>query len=175
MRRGVYAGVGSRATPREVLTTIERLGYAYARAGYTLRTGGSPGADQEFLRGALAAGGAVELYLPWPGFEAQALAGVQARPRVSVTVTVGAERFADALAARFHPRWDALDLRARSLIARDGHQVLGRDLATPADLLLCWTPEGSEDGAGVLVEGTGQTLRIAHAHGVPAFNLRRCR
>jgi hypothetical protein len=38
---------------------------------------------------------------------------------------------------------------------------------------LCWTPDGSLDGQGRRVGGTGQALRIAHHHGIPVFNLAR--
>jgi predicted Rossmann-fold nucleotide-binding protein len=66
----IYAGIGSRDTPADVLELIESLARGFAARGWTLRTGGSPGADQAFYRGAVAAHGRVELYLPWPGFEA---------------------------------------------------------------------------------------------------------
>src|SRR5205085_2357215 len=95
----VYAGIGARATPGPLLAQIEELGARLARLGWTLRTGMSPGADQAFYRGALGAGGDVELYLPCPDFQAQArLADERGRVRVSERPT----RAAVALAARFY-------------------------------------------------------------------------
>jgi hypothetical protein len=135
-----------------------------------LRTGISPGADQAFFRGARAAAGRVELYLPWPGFEADAWAGAR-EPEVRVLTAPSAE--AHELAARFHPHWQALAPPERQLLARDGHEVLGADLATPASFVVCWTAEASLDGSGVYADGTGQALRIAHGYGIPVFNLAR--
>jgi hypothetical protein len=51
--------------------------------------------------------------------------------------------------------------------------VLGPDLAVPATLVVCWTQDGSVDGADPRAGGTGQALRIAHHHGVPVLNLSR--
>jgi hypothetical protein len=166
-----YTGIGSRRTPADVLATIEEIASGYAHSGWTLRTGGSPGADQAFLRGAIAAGGAAEVYLPWPGFESDELEGLASVAHMRIgdappTCT------ALALAARFHPGWESLDAGARALLARDGHEVLGEDLATPVRFVLCWTLDGSKDGAGLLDDGTGQALRIAHAQKIPVFNLR---
>ncbi len=147
---------------------MEAIGAARAEHGWVLRTGGSPGADQAFYRGARSAGGAVELYLPWPGFQAGSW-----REEPGVAVVSEPAPAAYALAARHHPRWEELSELERHLRARDVHQVLGPDLATPARLVICWTPDGSHDGAGPRAGGTGQALRVAHAHGVPVLNLAR--
>jgi hypothetical protein len=165
---GVYAGIGSRETPRETLRSIEAIATRLARQGWTLRTGMSPGADQAFYRAARAGGGRAELYLPWPGFEAGAWSGGE---RVRVLERPAEEAY--ELAARFHPDWDGVSADSRHLLARDGHQVLGPDLASPARLVVCWTPDGDRDGTGPRSGGTGQALRIAHHWGVPVLNLAR--
>jgi hypothetical protein len=164
----VYAGIGSRRTPPDILDLMRHAGSALARSGWVLRTGMAGGADQAFYRGA-SAHGALELYLPWPAFEEKA------------RVSGGAEQFvlsqpteaAHELAARFHPAWSRLSRAVRSLHARNAHQVLGPDLASPARFVLCWTPDGSLDGRGRRVGGTGQALRIAYEHAIPVFNLAR--
>jgi hypothetical protein len=147
---------------------MRQAGSVLARRGWVLRTGMAGGADQAFYRGA-SAHGALELYLPWPAFEAKA------------RVSGGAEQFvlsqpteaAHELAARFHPAWSRLSRAVRSLHARNAHQVLGPNLASPARFVVCWTPDGSLDGQGRRVGGTGQALRIAHEHAIPVFNLAR--
>lgn len=166
-----YAGVGSRETPPVVLQAISALAARLSGRGWVLRTGLSPGADQAFCRGALAGRGAVELYLPWPGFEARALSGGPRPP--GVTVLRRPSRAAYALAARFQPRWSALTRPQRALLARDVHEVLGADLASPVRAVICWTADGSLDGRGVFADRTGQTLRIARGHRVPVLNLSR--
>jgi hypothetical protein len=158
----VYTGIGSRRTPSDVLALMRVIAGALARRGWVLRSGGAPGADQAFAAGAEAAGGAIELYLPWSGFAPHAEARL-ARP------TPAAYR----LAARHHPAWERLNARARALHARNAHQVLGARLDTPTALIVCWTADGSLDGRQPAAGGTGQALRIAHAHRIDVINLAR--
>jgi hypothetical protein len=165
-----YAGIGARETPPAALALIEAIAGRLAREGWLLRTGMSPGADQAFYRGALAGGGHVELYLPWPGFQAAARVGEQG---AAVSQLPRPSSAAIALAARFHERWDGLPCAERRLLARDGHQVLGAELDAPVRCIVCWTAEGSLDGADPRSGGSGQALRIAHERGIPVFNLVR--
>jgi hypothetical protein len=165
-----YAGVGSRQTPRDVLAVMEALAGQLAASGWVLRTGLSRGADQAFYCGAVTAGGRVELYLPWPGFEAGAR--LQGDER-TVRVTEWPSAAACELAARHQAGWHRLSREQRLLLARDAHQVLGADLRSHARLVACWTADGGLDGQGLYEDGTGQALRIAHDHGVPVFNLAR--
>jgi len=165
-----YAGIGSRETPPAVIELIESIGVAMAERGCVLRTGASPGADQAFFRGAIAGCGRVELYLPWPDFEAGSWSGaesdrVEVHPRPSPA--------ACAVSADVHPSWSSLGEPERLLLARDAHQALGADLHTPARLVVCWTADGSAGGWGATADGTHHALRIAERHGVPVFNLAR--
>lgn len=165
-----YAGIGARETPSQVLESIEAAARALARAGWTLRTGMSPGADQAFYRGAIAERGRLELYLPFAAFAADARCSNEGP---TVFVLVEPAEAAYSLAARFHPSWSALSPDARRLLARDVHQVLGRDLNSPAAFVVCWTRDGSLDGSEPSVGGTGQALRIAHHHAIAVRNLAR--
>ena len=54
---------------------------------------------------------------------------------------------------------------ARKFHARNCYQVLGKDLQSPSNFVLCWTPGGAVTG------GTGQALRIAIDRGIPVFNM----
>lgn len=147
---------------------MEELGARMASAGWTLRTGMSPGADQAFYRGACEKGGSAELYLPWPDFEEDR------RPELPhVRVLERPASAAYELASRYHPRWDALDSHERDRRARDVHQVLGERLDEPVELVICWTIDESLDGSGPRAGGTGQALRVAHHYSVPVLNLAR--
>ncbi|HEV7586104.1 MAG TPA: hypothetical protein VGO14_10020 [Solirubrobacteraceae bacterium] len=165
-----YAGIGSRETPAEVLALMEALAERLGGESWLLRTGLSPGADQAFYRGALLGGGEVELYLPWPGFEADARLDIEG---ASVRELPQPSAAACELARRFHEGWDALEPPARQLLARDAHEVLGADLRSPAELLVCWTADGSLDGEDLYEDGTGEALRIASEHRIPVLNLAR--
>src|SRR5438128_1016980 len=100
--RGAYAGIGSRDTPDAMLALIETIAASLARAGWVLRTGLSPGADQAFYRATVAAGGTVELYLPWPGFGARARVE---RERENVREQSQPSPAAYELATHFYRAW----------------------------------------------------------------------
>lgn len=71
------------------------------------------------------------------------------------------------LASQYHPNWEAVSRKpgAAALMARNGYQILGEDLASPVERVFCWTPRGD------LVGGTAQALRIAIDHKIPITNL----
>jgi hypothetical protein len=157
-----YAGIGSRRTPNEILVLMESLAERLAEEGWTLRSGGARGADQAFIAGAQRAGGAADVYLPWPGYE-----GI-AEPRLQNATPAALD-----LAAFHHPAWGSCRRGAKALHARNCHQILGATLDDPSSFVVCWTPDGSLDGAGASSGGTGQALRIASSRGIAVVNLAR--
>jgi len=112
-----YAGVGSRKAPEDVLKLMEKIARRLAELGWTLRTGGAEGADQAFERGARAGGGAVEVFLPWPGYNGYREGALKAPSSEAVR-----------LAAALHPAWNRLSQGVQKLMARNSHQVLGAGL-----------------------------------------------
>ena len=148
---GVYAGIGSRETPANVLAQMSMLAFDLAEAGWTLRSGAAPGADAAFESGLLPHHPR-EIYLPWKGFASH-----------PSTLCKPSEA-AYAMAAQVHPAWERCSRGARGLHARNCHQVLGPDLATPVDMVVCWTEGGKGQG------GTGQALRLAKAHNIVVFD-----
>ena len=157
-----YTGIGARATPADALALLWTLAGALAGAGWTARSGGADGADSAVMAGARALGGEVETYLPWPGFRGLTGATLD-RPSAAAL----------DLAARHHPAWPACGEKVRALHARNAHEVLGARLDSPSRFVVCWTADGSLDGAARSSGGTGQALRIAAAFDVPVFNLCR--
>lgn len=158
-----YAGIGSRQTPPQMLDLMADLAQTLATRGYTLRSGHAPGADQAFERGASTC---AEVYLPWASFERAVRCDAdyqQAAPSPEAL----------QLAAQHHPAWDRLKPGARSLHARNCHQILGRDLNNPVSFVVCWTRDGATTNPGPSTGGTGQALRLANAHSIPVFNLAR--
>ena len=149
-----YTGIGSRQTPAPMCGVLTILARQLARAGYTLRSGGAPGADLAFEAGA---GERKRIYLPWRGFNGSDSLLYTFEPDVLAR--------AEAIAAAHHPRWWQLSDAARRLHTRNVFQVLGDVLASPSEFVVCWTPRGD------LVGGTAQALRIAATYGVPIANL----
>lgn len=155
-----YAGVGSRETPPDVLNLMWRLAGLLA-GSHVLRSGAADGADTAFETGALDRRGTVEIYLPWKGFNGNA------SPLYDVTPE------AMRMASTAHPRWEHLGQGPQKLHARNCYQVLGQDLKTPGEFVLCWTADGCES-AKTRRQGTGGTataIVLAERHGIPVFNL----
>ena len=168
-----YAGIGARETPAEVLALMRELARALGADGWVLRSGMSPGADRAFYQGALAGGGRIELFLPWPGFGADARAADE--PAGQVYELERPLPAARQLAELYCAAFAELEPVQQALLARDSHQVLGRALVQPIDAVVCWTPDGDLDGRGERSAGTGQALRVARARapGATVLNLAR--
>jgi len=144
-----YAGIGSRETPITLEPSISQIVTELNSQGYTLRSGGADGADTFFERHAIKK----EIYLPWRSFNRNN----------SNLYTLTAEAF--ALAEKYHPAWDKLSQAGKKLMARNCYQILGRDLKSPVDFVVCWTKDGHASG------GTGRALRLAEDLNIPVYNL----
>lgn len=69
------------------------------------------------------------------------------------------------IASKVHPAWERCNEWARGMHSRNCHQILGYDLQSPVDAVICWTPKGNIQG------GTRTALMIAMREGIPIFNL----
>lgn len=179
MRPLTYAGIGSRSTPPDVLQAMRSIGYTLAERGWILRSGNAPGADLAFQEGAWEYliqipeqdVPHVEVYLPWREF------GAGDRVRPSTRWYSSPTPDAIELAFEIHPTGRRLSRGATALHARNGHQILGRDLASPVDAIICWTPDGAQDLTSINrgTGGTGQGLRVGclRAPDAQIFNLAR--
>ena len=149
----IYAGIGSRETPPSVCAEMTAIAEQLDLLGFTLRSGGADGADAAFENGVLLE--APQIFLPWKGFN----------NRKGLLVPDSSSLDAAKIASKFHPNWERLTYGARKLHTRNVAQVLGADLKTPCDFIVCWTKDGKASG------GTGQALRIATAYDVKIYNL----
>ncbi|WP_083386255.1 DUF4326 domain-containing protein [Acidithiobacillus ferrivorans] len=155
-----YAGIGSRNTPMDMLQQMQLIASWLESRGYRLLSGGAAGADTAFEMGA---GSNKEIYLPWPGFNEHTGAGVIDLP------TAEARR----VAALVHPAGDKMGDKVLAFMARNSHQVLGANLRSPVDFVLCWTADGCETEVRRTraTGGTGQAIALADRWGVPVINL----
>jgi hypothetical protein len=144
-----YAGIGSRQTPEKLRGLIKNIVEKLEAKDYILRSGAAPGADTFFEEFAHRK----EIYLPWKGFNGNP-------SELFVITEEGRE-----MAKKYHPRWDILSSAAKRLMTRNCYQVLGLDLKTPSEFIICWTPEGKMKG------GTSQAMRIAKDLEIPIYNL----
>jgi len=162
-----YTGVGSRETPGDAIEIMKWLAFELFEKGYTLRSGGAPGADQAFERGLAESHcdknkiqNAAEIYLPWPSFEAENRTWIEA-------IRKEPQKEAYAIAAKFHPSWTRLSQGGKKLHARNVHQIFGFDVTNPyfSEFVICWTKNARGGG------GTSQAIRIAREFDVPVYDL----
>lgn len=157
----VFAGVGSRKTPPEVGLLMAAISRKLTESGWTLRSGAADGADLAFESG-VAQDGKKEIYLPYPGFNGS---------------TSSFKKFDEKcyqIASEVHPAWERCSEFARKAHARNANQVLGADLESPADMVICWTPDGAVDAASAKnAGGTRTAIVMAHKRGIPVYNLQR--
>ena len=71
----------------------------------------------------------------------------------------------ERIASEVHPAWDRCNEWARGMHSRNCHQILGYDLQSPVDAVICWTPDGKIQG------GTRTAIRVALKYNIPVFNL----
>ncbi|MBL1322142.1 MAG: hypothetical protein COA63_013955 [Methylophaga sp.] len=143
-----YTGIGARDTDHSIMVYMTQVAEALSDEGYTLRSGGASGADTAFEEGATLK----DIYLPWQGYNKSQ----------SVLHNVGSTAL--SLAKDFHPNWDNLSFAVKKLMARNAYQLLGEDLNTPSEFVVCYTANGKVTG------GTGMSLRIAKNFNIPIYN-----
>jgi hypothetical protein len=150
-----YAGIGSRETPGSVLTLMTLAAKELCEFGWLLRTGGAHGADSAFASGTAKR----EVHIPWDGYN-----GLTSHPRNNVICPEITPRI-ESIAAEHHPNWGRLSQGVRKLMCRNVTIVLGANADDPADMIVCWTPNGN------LVGGTAHGMRVGYAFDIPVFNL----
>lgn len=116
-----YAGIGSRETPKDVLSSMTKLADDLWQLGWNLRSGGADGADKAFEAGAHQA---KQIYT--------------ANSRIPEWTYV----FTDF----FHPNPSALSPYARKLMNRNAMQILGANGNDPVEFVACWTEGGKLKG-----------------------------
>lgn len=154
MNQLIYAGIGSRETPPDILGLMTLAAKELCEFGWKLRSGGAEGADTAFSQGTAFK----EIHLPWSGYNSLYANG---RDFIIPPITPQIED----VAARHHPKWEHLSQGVRKLMCRNVTIVLGAHLDQPANMVLCWTPWGRLQG------GTAHGMRIAFSFDIPVFNL----
>ena len=156
--KNIYTGIGSRRVTAPAAASILEVAALLDERGYTLRSGGADGSDTLFESKSTKK----EIYLPAQGFN----------HNTSSLYNIPSEAF--EIAKKYHPKWDNLNNFVRKLMARNVQQVLGQDLDSPTDFVVCWTPDGCEHHRDRTINtgGTGMAISIATDYcSIPVFNL----
>jgi len=153
-----YTGIGSRNISDEISEEMTEIAQILSKNGYTLRSGGAEGSDTAFEKGA---GDNKEIYLPWKGFN----------NNESMLYNISYQAL--ELASEIHKNWKYLTPPVRKLMARNCYQVLGEDLQTPSDFVVCWTKDGCEtnDKRTQKTSGTGQAISLADKNNIKVYNM----
>jgi len=147
-------GVGSHETPLDIRSKIFQLSKILISSGFILRSGGANGADSYWEEAFDRYMGRKEIFLPWRGFNKNRSTLYNEPPQEAYDI-----------AAKIHPVWHKLSASVKNLHARNVLQVLGKDLQTPSELVVCWTSDGKASG------GTATAINLAKEHQIPVYNL----
>lgn len=152
MNKPLYAGIGSRQTPPEILAEMTKAARFMENHNYVLRSGGAIGADRAFERGVTS----------------------PANKEIFLATDAGLKPVHFALAKHSHPVWENLNDYVKGLMARNVAILFGIDMERPVDFAICWAPDPVHDKNGFLKDcsgGTGHTVRVAYAHGIKVYNI----
>ena len=157
MSGSIITGIGSRSIKSPYTKWMADIAVYLAKEGCTLRSGGASGSDTIFAEIFKHYDAPVEIFIPWDNFQ-----GLRADGK---TIIVANHKLCTPYTEKYHPNHHNLSEGARKLINRNAHQVLGKDLNTPSDLVVCYTDRGNIQG------GTAQAIKIAADINIPVVNL----
>lgn len=152
-----YIMTSGRDVPKHIVEQMVELSRSIKESGYVLRIGGLEGGDN--VLGELDKD--AELYLPWKNFS----------DKVSKLYFSTEECL--ALASKFNAKFNEINNSMRSFLGMYTRMVLGKDLKSRVNFIICWTPDGAEDSSSITTK-TGliaQAIGIASAMKIPVFNL----
>lgn len=153
----VFAGIGNRDAPEWALKLCSLISDILASNGYILRSGGAPGCDQAFQPRASIHS---EIYVPWHGFE-----GFPMRWPIP--------DIAYEAAIYYKPSTRYASDGVASMAARNMMQILGPDLKTKADFVVCYTKNGRQENYDGYKDvcGTDSAITCARDNGIPVINI----
>lgn len=155
MTEMIITGIGSRETPPDICELFTELGEEARARGWWVRSGHADGADYAFELGAREN---CIVYLPWRGFNYQK----------ELVGRAHVEPFREEvfeMVTKIQPYANRLNDPVKLIKSRNVYQVLGVDLKTPSDVVICWTPHGEITG------GTGLAIQLAMNNGIQVINV----
>ena len=151
----IITGIGSRQTPESVCTLFEEMGKEALERRWWIRSGHAEGADYAFEVGAQQH---CIVYLPWSGFNKE-------KPVLGTAAIYPLRDEVLKIVYKHEPYAKDLSDGVKLIKSRNVYQVLGVDLKSPSDVVVCWTEEGE------VIGGTGLAIKIAMANKIPVVNV----
>lgn len=169
-----FTGIGSEDAPKSVLESMGKISTFLNKKGFILRSGHAKGSDWSFEQPLLPLikqkKKVAEIYLAWNNFGREE-DGIEKAWHDGINyftftnLPQDIQDKAEKLAAGVHTHWEKCGKWAKLLLSRDSCQLLGQDLKTPSDFVVCWTPEGMDVGGSAIV------IRLAKKRKIPVYNL----
>lgn len=148
-----FAACGEWELPEDVMAELTAIAEELLQEKYIMRLDGNPGACEAFLN-ACEYEEDMELYIPWENFNDHETGHHK--------VTAGALE----QAFLHHPDWTQVgDEDARLEIGRYSYLILGKDLKSPCDFLICYSDQGKAESDDI-----AQVIRIADSNLIPVFD-----
>ena len=163
-----YAGIGSRETPVELKETMKNLGACLSENGYILRSGNARGADKWFSDGCDKVNGNSEIFLPFKDF------GGGHKHSILIN-NKNLLREATEIMKSIKPKSYTWNSKNTPYHRRNVFQILGVNLNTPVDFVICYTNTGSETEYDVInrheTSGTSMAIVLADRLDIPVINM----
>lgn len=167
-----YTGIGARDIPENKSDELSSLAMCFYQKGLRLRSGRAEGSDYAFQRGAEHSSKLrkerdtfnQEIYLPKPNFNT-------CFGRIGAIDTWKLPNYEEAekIMEDIHPAGRYLKGFARQAHTRNVYQVLGLDLNSPSDMLICYAlpdPKNPRTVKG----GTATAYSLAKLYKIPCYN-----
>jgi hypothetical protein len=158
----IYAGIGSRETPDNILKIMTQCAVLLAHDGFICSTGGAIGADQAFAQGSNVAGGTTHLHLPWKSYEEEWVNSLEGDNRLYVLAKHDVDAYHSV--ETYHPSYDKIQDK-RGVIALHARNYNIITKPERVKFIICWTKDAEYSG------GTAQAMRIADDLDIPIYNL----
>ena len=159
----VYAGIGSRRVPQDIMRLQTRIATKLDTLGVVLRSGDAVGSDRAFQEGS-------NNYISYKkDYYNLVVSGNATKLPYSTWALTTARNIAESI----HPAWHLCREYARAMHTRNVFQILGLQLKDPVEFVVCWTPEAEiqESQLSIRTGGTATALRLAFQHGISLYNL----
>jgi hypothetical protein len=146
----IYAGVGARNTPENILLEMENIAKMLCNNGWVLRSGGAKGADYSWENGCnIIDPLKKEIFLP------------EKLDIYSEEILNKAKK----IAIKHHGNWSALSKYGRNAMIRNVMIVLGSDLNTPVNFCIYWRDPELKYG------GTKHTISVCKTHNIQTIDM----
>lgn len=163
-----YSGIGSRRTPKNILNEMIILGEWLATEHYILRSGNANGADVAFGIGCDSVNGKSEIYLPYENFNNGCRNSLHITNKHTLKKTYEIMR-------TLKPHTYTWNSKNTPYHSRNVFQVLGVNLNTPSNFVICYTDTGAECEADIIcrndTSGTSTAIVLASRLNIPVINM----